>query len=115
MSYIPRKGDIVRINFDPSVGKEIMKYRPALVLTPEKFNDQMGLVLVVPISNTVRSIGLEVGCTKSMSTTGVAQTWQVRSFDWVERRAKFVEKSPKRFLDNVINKVGLMIGTNLGE
>ena len=104
MAYIPGKGDIVRINFDPSVGKEIMKYRSALVLTPEKFNDQMGLVLVVPISNTVRGMGLEVGCPKPMSTTGVAQTWQVRSFDWVERKAKFVEKSPKRFVVNVIKK-----------
>jgi mRNA interferase ChpB len=112
VSYIPRKGDVVRINFDPSVGKEIMKYRPALVLTPEKFNDQMGLVLVVPISSTVRGIGLEVQCPKPMSTTGVAQTWQMSSFDWVEHQAKFVEKSPKRFLDKVIRIVGLLVGLN---
>ena len=31
--YIPKKGDIVWIDFDPSVGKEIQKRRPGLVVS----------------------------------------------------------------------------------
>ena len=36
--YIPKKGDIVWINFDPSAGKEIQKQRPGLVISRTDFN-----------------------------------------------------------------------------
>ncbi len=110
MSYIPGKGDIVTLNFDPGVGKEIMQYRPALVLSPEKFNDQMGFAYVAPISSTIRGMGLEVAVPKSLATTGVVQTWQIRSFDWVDGRVEFVEKTPEKFVDEVLEKVGLILG-----
>ncbi len=34
MTCIPAKGDIVYINFDPQVGKEQRKRRPAVVISP---------------------------------------------------------------------------------
>ena len=37
-NYIPQRGDIVRINFNPQKGFEIKKRRPALVLSPFAFN-----------------------------------------------------------------------------
>ena len=36
--YIPKKGDIVWIDFDPSAGKEIQKRRPGLVVSRYEFN-----------------------------------------------------------------------------
>lgn len=33
MIYIPEQGDLIWLDFDPSSGKEIMKRRPAFVIS----------------------------------------------------------------------------------
>jgi len=38
MSYIPERGDIIWLNFDPSSGREIIKRRPAYVISRKVFN-----------------------------------------------------------------------------
>ena len=38
MTYVPEQGDIIWLDFDPSSGKEIMKRRPACVLSKKSFN-----------------------------------------------------------------------------
>ena len=70
MTYIPDKGDIVWFNFDPSSGKEIMKRRPAFVISREAFNEHTGFVIVAPITSTVRGIKLEVIFPDEVSTEG---------------------------------------------
>ena len=60
MAYIPEQGDIVLLSFDPSSGKEIMKRRPAYVISRKIFNEHTELAIVAPISSTVRGIKLEV-------------------------------------------------------
>jgi len=49
--YIPKRGDIVWTNFDPAAGHEQKGKRPALILSPEKFNIHFGLALAAPITN----------------------------------------------------------------
>jgi mRNA-degrading endonuclease toxin of MazEF toxin-antitoxin module len=39
MRYTPEQGDIVWLDFDPSSGKEIIKRRPAFVISQKKFNE----------------------------------------------------------------------------
>lgn len=58
--YIPDKGDIVSLNFDPNTGKEIMKCRPAFVISRKMFNEHTGFAVVVPITSTVRGMMIEV-------------------------------------------------------
>ena len=58
--YIPDKGDIVSINFNPSAGKEIMKRRPAFVISRIAFNKHTGFAVVAPITSTIRNMQLEV-------------------------------------------------------
>lgn len=53
--YIPRKGDIVLINFNPSAGREIQKYRPALVVSNQKYARLTKLALVCPITHAVNN------------------------------------------------------------
>ena len=59
-AYVPGRGDIIFTNVDPSAGHEQAGQRPALVLTLKVFNDATGLVLVAPITSTVRGNGMEV-------------------------------------------------------
>ena len=58
--YLPEQGDIVMIDFDPATGREIQKRRPALVMSKSIMAKHTGLVLVCPITSTVRGIELEV-------------------------------------------------------
>lgn len=41
----PERGDVVWINFDPQAGREQAGRRPALVLTPERYNRLVGLLI----------------------------------------------------------------------
>ena len=49
--YIPKKGDIIWINFNPQVGREQRGRRPGLVISPNIYNRKVGLVLVCPITS----------------------------------------------------------------
>ena len=48
--YIPRRGDIVWINFDPQAGHEQANERPALVLSDEQYNRRLRLAIMCPIT-----------------------------------------------------------------
>jgi len=50
-AYVPQAGDIVFINFDPKVGHEQAKRRPALVLTDQRYNQASGLAVVCPLTS----------------------------------------------------------------
>ena len=52
MAYVPDQGDIVWLDFNPSSGKEIMKRRPAFVISRKAFNNHTGLAIVAPITST---------------------------------------------------------------
>jgi mRNA interferase MazF/mRNA interferase ChpB len=97
--YVPDKGDIVLLDFDPSAGKEIIKRRPALVISRQSFNDHTGFSIVAPITNTVRDIALEIPLQET-ATKGVVLMYQLRSVDIASRDVSFVEKVPA----SIINK-----------
>lgn len=40
--YIPKQGDIVRIDFTPQVGREQAGRRPAIIVSPFKYNRRVG-------------------------------------------------------------------------
>jgi mRNA interferase MazF len=48
--YVPDRGDIVKFDFDPTLGREKAGYCPALVITEKRFNKATGLALVCPIT-----------------------------------------------------------------
>jgi mRNA-degrading endonuclease toxin of MazEF toxin-antitoxin module len=101
MSYIPDRGDIIWLNFDPSSGKEIIKRRPAFVITRKAFNQHTGLALVAPISSTIRGIKLEVVLDKKLKTHGAILVYQVKTVDFVEREVVFIERVSQPTIDQV--------------
>jgi len=93
MRYVPDKGDIVLLNFDPSAGQEIMKRRPALVISRLQFNDHTDFAIVAPITSTRRGMALEV-LLGGTQTEGAVLIHQLRSLDFASRQTEFVEKAP---------------------
>jgi mRNA interferase MazF/mRNA interferase ChpB len=96
---VPDKGDIVPLDFVSNAGKEIIKRRPALVLSRQSFNDHTGFSIVASITNTVRDIALEIP-PQGTAINGVVLMYQLRSLDVESRNVSFVEKVPT----SIINK-----------
>lgn len=92
--YIPKQGDIIWINFTPQLGREQAGRRPALVISPFKYNRRVGLALVCPITTKVKGYPFEVTIPEGLAVSGVALADQVKSFDWQERKAEFACKAP---------------------
>ena len=58
--YIPERNHIIWLDFEPTRGKEIGKYRPALVLSSKEYNNKSGLLICCPISTSIRGVLTEV-------------------------------------------------------
>lgn len=110
-----QRGDIVRVNLNPTVGRELQgDGRPALVLSEQDFNQLTGTPLVVPITqggNLARVAGFTVslmGC--GTETQGVILTHAIRSLDLQGRGAKVIGRVPDSIMDEVLAKVGAVLG-----
>ncbi len=106
--YIPKRGDLVWTDFDPSAGKEQALKRPAIVLSQQPFNEQIQLALVAPITSTVRGHGFEVAL-EGTKTEGVVLCQQVRTIDFDSRGVKFIEKAPASITHEVLAKVRVLV------
>ena len=92
--YIPDRGDIIWLDFEPSVGREITRRRPAYVISRRAFNKHTGFALVAPVTGTVRNVRLEV-VLEGTGTQGAILSYQIKSIDFVQRKATLIEKAPE--------------------
>jgi mRNA interferase MazF len=53
MEY-PRQGDVYWANLDPTIGREIRKRRPVLVVSPDEMNRNLSTVIAAPVTSTHR-------------------------------------------------------------
>jgi len=100
-NYIPKKGDLVILTFDPQAGHEQKGRRPALIISNEAFNKALGLAIACPITNTNRDFPFHVKV-KSEKLTGFIMTEQIKSIDYNARKVKFVEKINENTLNQVL-------------
>ncbi len=108
-NYSPDRGDIIQIDFDPQAGKEIMKRRPALVISPQIYNEKGHLILCCTITSTIRSGPWEVLLPKGLKTHGAILSDQIKSFDWRRRSAEKIESCPQLILSEVLERTLLLL------
>lgn len=104
----PDRGQLVWLDFNPTRGHEQKHHRPALVLSPKKYNHKSGLVLVCPITSHVKGYPFEVPITHT-KINGAILTDQVRSVDWKARKAKRIGTCDADVLKEVIGKLHLLL------
>jgi mRNA interferase MazF len=104
-SYCPDANDIIRINFDPSEGREQAERRPALVLSPKNYNERAELCILCPITNTNRNYPFDVPLPAGHQVTGVVRADHVKSFSWDRRNAEFICKAPNGIIAHVRAKI----------
>lgn len=87
MVYVPERGEVVWLNFNPQAGHEQAGHRPALVLSPASYNLKTGLMLCCPITRQVKGYPFEVPVTGDAGIAGAILADQVKSLDWRVRQA----------------------------
>jgi mRNA interferase MazF len=55
--------DIYLINLDPTIGHEIQKTRPFLIISPDEINHHISTVIVAPMTTRCRKYPTRVSCT----------------------------------------------------
>lgn len=109
MPYTPDQGDIIWLDFDPSSGKEIMKRRPAFVISRQAFNEHTGLAIVAPITSTIRNISLEVVLSNGIKTEGSVLVHQLKSLDFIERQVELIERAPPEIINQVTKLAKIIV------
>lgn len=100
--YVPRKGDLITLSFDPQSGREQHGRRPALVVSNDLFNRGTGLCMVCPITRTTRPHPFHVPVPDGGRVTGVVMSEQLKSLDFRTRDARRVDAAPQALLDEVL-------------
>jgi mRNA interferase MazF len=110
-AYVPKRGDLVHLNFSPSAGHEMADRHFALVLSRDEYNKRTGMAIVVPITSRVRGWSFEVevpagllpdkqgvGPVKSILHADIA-----RHIDYREREIAFVNRAPTELVEEVLD------------
>ncbi|MCH8232206.1 MAG: type II toxin-antitoxin system PemK/MazF family toxin [Bacteroidetes bacterium] len=86
--------EVVRVNLDPTVGKEMKKDRPCVVISPNELNYALGTVIIAPITTTARGdMPWRPRCTtKGTSRFGEIVLDQLRVIDKEKRIIKFEDE-----------------------
>ena len=57
-----RRFDIFFIELDPTIGSEINKTRPCVIISPDEMNNALNTVIVTPLTSTIRNYPMRINC-----------------------------------------------------
>ncbi len=109
--YIPERNHIIWLDFEPTKGKEIGKYRPALVLSSSEYNRKLGLLIFCPISTSIRGATTEVPI-NNLDTPCVVAASLIQTLSWKERKVKFIAEADIDVMDQVLIRLIPLIGAD---
>ena len=75
-----KRFDVYLINLDPTVGREIKKTRPCLIISPDEMNEYISTVIVAPMTSRIRNYPSRVTCV-FQGTKGQIVLDQIRTVD----------------------------------
>lgn len=92
--YVPERGDLVWLQFNPQLGSEQAGRRPALVISPGSYNRKVGLSVVCPVTSQVKGYPFEVPLPDGLEVQGAVLCDQLKSLDWRSRSATLIGTVP---------------------
>ena len=107
--YVPARGEIVWLDFEPIRRREISKYRPALVLSSAGYNRKTGLLICCPVSTSIRGGPTEVPVA-GLDEPCVVASNLVLTLDWQQRKVKKVADTDMTLLNEVLARLLPLIG-----
>lgn len=109
-AYVPERGDLMWLTFNPQAGHEQAGRRPALVLSPAPYNKRTSLALICPVTSRIKGYPFEVSLPPSLGVAGVVLADQLRSLDWRARSAQFIARCPKSVLGDLTMLIKPLLG-----
>jgi len=107
--YVPEAGHIVMMDFDPQVGREQAKRRPALVLTDQRYNRASGLAVVCPLTSKRKPYPFALPITLD-GVEGAVLVDQLKSMDWAGRKAEFLSRADTGLVNKVRQYISVLLG-----
>jgi mRNA interferase MazF len=108
VTYVPAPGDVVWMQFDPQAGHEQAGHRPALVLSPRRYNAMRGMMICCPMTSRIKGYVFEVVVEDTPPSAILAD--QVKSLDWRARGAVHKGTVPRQILADVQAKIKALLG-----
>lgn len=109
--YVPERNDIIWLDFEPSRGKEIGKYRPALVLSSATYNQRTGLLICCPVSTSICGAATEVPV-GNLDQPSVVASNLIQTLSWRDRKAKLITPADHGVIDQVLIRIIPLIGAD---
>lgn len=103
--YVPARGDLVWLQFNPQAGHEQAGRRPAVVISPSSYNRRVGLALCCPVTSQVKGYPFEVLLPEGLGVEGAILSDQIKSLDWRVRQARRIGKLPADVLKETVGKI----------
>ncbi len=107
--YVPERGDLVWLTFNPQAGHEQAGHRPALVLSPKAYNQATSLALMCPITSKEKGYPFETSLPGGLKVSGVVLADQIKSLDWRARSASKADTAPSAVVDDVLAKLETLL------
>jgi mRNA interferase MazF len=108
-AYIPRCGDVVWVTLNPQAGHEEAGRRPAVVISPQSYNDKVGLAIFCPVTSQVKGYPFEVLIPAGLPVAGAILSDQVKSLDWRARNAELICTLPAETISEVLQKLATLL------
>jgi mRNA interferase MazF len=99
----------VWLTFDPQAGHEQAGVRPAVVLSPQSYNERSSLIVVVPVTRQIKGYPFEVVLPNDLPVSGAVLSDQIKSVDWRARNARLICSLPENVTNNVLRKAGVLL------
>lgn len=108
-TYIPDRGHVVWLTFNPQAGHEQAGRRPAVVISPRPYNEVTSLGIFCPITSQVKGYPFEVLIPEGLAVSGVILCDQIKSLDWRVRNATYLCELPGATVADVLAKLKALV------
>ena len=98
MAMVVNRFDVYLINLDPTVGSEIRKIRPCVVISPDEMNKYIRTVIVAPLTTTGKDYPTGISCKFKKKKEQIVLD-QIRTIDKTRLIKKLGSINPEIQLD----------------
>lgn len=102
VKYIPKQGDLVYLDFNPTKGHEQKEKRPAIVISTNIFNEKTDMVIVCPVTSNLKDFPTHYVLEDAKKVKGSVLCEHVRSIDYKERNVSFIESATNNDILSVL-------------
>lgn len=107
--YVPSRGDVVHLDWNPALGHEMKGLHYGLVLSQDAYNIGTGLVVVSPITSKVGKLSAFEFEVKAGRVNGVAVLSQFRTLDYQTRRIQYEGTISTELINEAARRVRMVL------